>query len=246
MSADQYTSWLSMWRRIFQERNPTSTVAIQDDDHGCFPRLFNSVPNGPKQFEKACQPAYYIDGLHSKTDEYNSSIISLVVLNGNSKVILLVIAWCALPGEVTSHTGWFTQLCLWGWFRIRECSDLHQSGNLLVASCALKEEFGITLSLKYCLQHIMRNLVETFFLSEAHYHYVDPDCVLEKVLKGYLSSPFPIGKVSLAHPQVLQPTGNIKLVSVSEERWSNNWVLWRAAALFSEILVITFLGHSGS
>jgi hypothetical protein len=172
MNADQYTK-LSRWLRVFQTNNPASTVILQDDDHGCFHRMFISIPNGPEIFEKSCQPALYCDGCHSQTEEYDGSIISLCALNGNSKVYPLVIA--CVPGEVTSHMGWFVQMCFLAGYNMEDVPIFTDRGNLLAASRALFDECGITLSLKYCLEHIMRNLVKTFSLSkenETHYRSI--------------------------------------------------------------------------
>jgi hypothetical protein len=142
----------------------TSTVALQDDDKCCFYRSFLSIPNGPRIFLKLCKPMFYIDGAFSKTPEYDGTILTLVALNGNSAVIPLVVG--SVPTKTTNHMAWFIQMCIKAGYAMEEYPIMTDCRNLLAASRALKEEFNLTLNLKFCLEHVIRNLVSMFDLDK--------------------------------------------------------------------------------
>jgi hypothetical protein len=163
INSDEYTK-LCRWMRVYQKLNPTATVAIIDDDEGCYFRGYLSIPNGPKIFRDSCQPMFYIDGTFSKTNEYDGTVLTLVALNGNSAVIPLVVA--TVPAETTSHMAWFIQMCIRAGYPMEDFPIMTDRGNLLAAARALEEKLNIVLNLKFCVEHLIRNVTAMFDLDK--------------------------------------------------------------------------------
>jgi hypothetical protein len=150
MNADEYTK-LCRWMRIYHKLNPTATVALlQDDDECCFYHTFLSIPNGTRIFSKLCQPMFYIDGAFSKTPEHDGVVLTLVALNGNSAVTIPLVVACGVPAETTNYMAWLIQMGIKAGFPMEGYPIMTDRGNLLAASRALKEEFNLTMNLKFC------------------------------------------------------------------------------------------------
>jgi hypothetical protein len=158
-TAQEYTKFPQFLRRFIQ-LNPTASGAYQKDDDGCFYRLFVSIPNGPKIFAQSCLPLYFIDGGFPKSNEYDGVYVVFMGRNGAGANILL--GFASVPDENCNHMSWVLLMLLRAGYDLTGYPIFTDRGNILLAARALEKRFGIVLSLKLCLEHLLRNMVKKF------------------------------------------------------------------------------------
>jgi hypothetical protein len=146
----------------FATLNPGSTVALQVDS---FQRLFR-VFLCPAAATRASNSQgtfnmFFIDGTHSKCGDYDGMHIQLVGRDGEQKNTILAVA--LVPKENCSNMVWFIRMCLLSGLAVDDKPIFCDRGHLLSAAVALRES-GVFLNLKYCTEHIIRNVVSKFQL----------------------------------------------------------------------------------
>jgi hypothetical protein len=158
-TAQEYSK-LAQYLRRYIELNPSASAAYQDDDDGSFYRLFVSIPNGAKIHARCLQPLFIVDGGFPKTNEYDGVYIIFMGKTGGGANVLL--SFAAIPDETCNHMSWVLSMLIRAGYDITAFPIYTDRGNVLSAARALKEEFGIEVSLKFCMEHICRNMVAKF------------------------------------------------------------------------------------
>jgi len=156
---DYYTLLPSYLERL-TNWNPKCTIVAQSDDEGCFYRLFCSIPEGPKIFEKLCVPVYHCDGTFSSTPLYDGILFQICARDGNGGLILLAFAW--VPSESSFHLAWIILQMVRAGYDVESYPFVCDRGHLSAASILLKMLFGILIPLFFCLEHILRNVYKNF------------------------------------------------------------------------------------
>jgi hypothetical protein len=157
--------WFPNYLRRYVEGNPSAVASLQVDDHGCFYRTFISIPHAYETFVKLCIPILFIDGCFSRCPSYDGTIILINAKTGNGGAIPLAIAW--VPSESVEHLSWVLLMIQRCKFDLQSFPIFTDRGKLLSASAALKQSLGIVVSLKYCLEHLIRNVVHKFSLKKS-------------------------------------------------------------------------------
>jgi hypothetical protein len=89
----------------------------------------------------------------------------LVAKLGNGSSIPLAIAH--VPIEPSVHLVWLLLLLVLAGLDVEAFPWFSDRGNLLSASRILFSEYGLLLSIKYCLEHIIRNVTAKFGLKKS-------------------------------------------------------------------------------
>jgi hypothetical protein len=164
-SAEEYFK-LPHYLRLFQHHNPTSSVALQVDDEGCFYRMFVSLPLAKEVFESLCIPMLFHDGCFVKIQTYDGVLLLIVAKDGHGAAVPIACAW--VPAESAAHVCWVIQMLIKSGIKVEEVPIFTDRGNLLAAAVALQQSvLAITLSLKFCIEHILRNIISRFRLTTA-------------------------------------------------------------------------------
>lgn len=153
---------LPQFLRTYSDVNPEALVALQVDNEDCFMRLFVTIPRFNEIFSKLCFPMLHIDGAHSKCTLYDGVLILIVAKLGNGAQLHLGLAH--VPVESGLHMVWIILLLIRGGLDVSSVPIFSDRGNLLAASRILSRDHGIILSLKFCLEHLIRNVVSRFTL----------------------------------------------------------------------------------
>ena len=95
---------LASFLRLCQQQNPTSNVAMQEDNQHRFYRMFVTIPHASCIFQKFCIPKLHIDGCFSKTPQYDGVIIAVVATAFNGQNLILAAAW--VPSENVDNLVW--------------------------------------------------------------------------------------------------------------------------------------------
>jgi hypothetical protein len=151
---------LSNYLRRYVSRNPTAMAVLQMDDHDCFYRMFITIPQASEVFKRLCLPMIFIDGAFSKIPTYDGTIILMYGKSGNGSSIPLCIAW--IPSESSTNLCWVMQLLQRANFDIESFPFFTDRGKLLSSVSTLNIHLGVTVSLKYCLEHLIRNIITKF------------------------------------------------------------------------------------
>lgn len=137
----------------FQELNPGSTTAFEQDERSRFSRAFLQPRTSARALPFALR-IVGLDGAHSKGPTYNGTQLILVGRDGNSENLALAIA--LVDKETIDNYKWFFAQCVKGGIKFDYplMSDRNPS---LLNVCARR---GI--SHRFCTLHIVRNLMSGF------------------------------------------------------------------------------------
>ena len=122
--------------------------------------MFVTIPHASCIFQKFCIPKLHIDGCFSKTPQYDGVIIAVVATAFNGQNLLLVAAW--VPSENIDNLVWVVGMLIISDISVHSVPLCADRGKLLHAAAVLQKEDNVVLSLKCCLEHIIRNV---FFLN---------------------------------------------------------------------------------
>lgn len=143
-----------------------------------------SIPNGPRIFKQHCLHQLYTDGGFSKTIEYDGKHILLLAKNGNGQVIWL--AYATVPDEDCNHMSWFLLMLIRAEYDILNFPTFSDRGHLLAAVRAIYVSYGWEISVKFCVEHIIRNMVHKFKVKGDTLVVVLRRCVMSIQAAGYL------------------------------------------------------------
>jgi len=154
---------------IYKASNPSATVALQKDSDNSFYRMFVSLPKAKEIFETLCTPVLFVDGAHSRTRMYQGTLVMFAAKDGFGKGVILAVAW--VPRENGEHMSWAVQMFSTTGIDIQNCAIFTDRGNLLTVARVF-HTCSVTLSLKFCLEHIIRNIKTAFKMSKYQVKYM--------------------------------------------------------------------------
>ena len=160
---DAYSK-LPSYLRQYSRDNPTSFAVLQNDSDDSFLRCAVGIPNMALIFRNLCLPYIQIDGAHVKTELYDGVVVVAVAKLGDGSNIMLSMAY--VPSETKVHLVWYLLILYYSGIPIQDIPIFSDRGNLIAATKVLKKYYNITLSLKFCLEHIFRNIVHQFKLEK--------------------------------------------------------------------------------
>ena len=103
---------------------------------------------------------FFIDGTFQKSKHYDGVLIQLCAKHGFGGTFQLMAAW--LPRETAAHMAYFVMLMKEMGFDIENVPFMSDRGHLLAAASLLIRVSGLVISIKFCLEHIIRNVVGKF------------------------------------------------------------------------------------
>jgi hypothetical protein len=157
-------SALPQFLRHCSDLTPEVVIMLQVDEQDCFMRLFITIPRFAEVFSKLCLPILHLDGAHSKSTLCDSVLILIVAKLGNGAQLHLGLAH--VPVESSLHMVWIVLLLRLRGSDVESIPIFSDRGNLLAASRILLNDHGLTLSTKFCLEHLIRNVVSKFSMSK--------------------------------------------------------------------------------
>jgi hypothetical protein len=145
----------------FSTLNESSTCVLQLDSDGRFLRCFLC----PGAAAAACANGgvleiLFTDGAFSKCKHYDGIHLLLVARDGDGNNLLLAVALA--PIESSEHVTWFVRLCHKAGLPVCRWPIFSGRGHLVAASKVLLEKHGLSLNLKFCTEHIVRNVIHRF------------------------------------------------------------------------------------
>jgi len=108
----------------------------------------------------------HIDGSHYRIPLYDGVLINVTAKTGYGSMLLLAAAW--IPCESKEHLTFLIQMLIRSGFNFNEFPIMTDRGPLLSVARVLEVTAGVTLSFKYCLEHIIRNISHKFKLEVHH------------------------------------------------------------------------------
>jgi hypothetical protein len=174
-------------------------------------------------FNHLCLPIMYVDGAFAKDPLYDGTIIILVAKLGNgSTSIPLAIAHVPIKSSV--HLVWLLLLLVWAGLDVEAFPWFSDRGYLLSASRFLFSQYGLLLSIKYCLEHIIRNVTVKFGLKklgQTQLHTLIQECQTSQTIAHF---DFAIEKVFDYPQSTTKPLCSYKmalyLLSVHPIHWT--------------------------
>ena len=161
--ADSYCL-LAEWLRKYHQQNPSACVVLQNDLSDSFYHLLVTIPNFCSILDNMCIKMLHVDGTFCKSGHYDGIIFIVSAMLSNNSVILLAI--CFLPSEFASHVAWMLLNLAKAGLDLSEYPVQTDRGNITDAVRCIYEQCNYVISLKYCLEHIIRNLTNRFNISE--------------------------------------------------------------------------------
>lgn len=122
--------------------------------------MFVTLPEVARLFQMVCIPALFIDGAFSKTDSYDGCLVCVSAANGESGNTPLAAAW--IPRETSAGMLFIIVMLAASGFDFSRTPVFTDRGHLLSAVTVAFLSFGIEVSLKYCIEHIIRNVNHHF------------------------------------------------------------------------------------
>ena len=138
--------------------NPNSSCIVQVDSNNCFYRTLVSIPHATEVFENNCIPMFFIDGTFHNNNFYDGLLIQLSSKHGFGGVLPLIAAW--MPVENKENFVFFLITMKVMGFDIEKIPFMTDRGPLLSAVRYLYEFQHIEISVKFCTEHIIRNIVK--------------------------------------------------------------------------------------
>ena len=156
---------LVKYLQVYHDKNPSSSVVVQADQNNRFYRVFVSIPSSALVFKTLCIPFYFIDGTFHKTANYDGVLIQLCGKHGFGGSLRLCSAW--VPTESAAHFAFFVLTMKNSGFDIENVPFMSDRGHLLADGRLLNTVCGITISVKYCMEHIIRNTIGKFHIKKS-------------------------------------------------------------------------------
>ncbi|GAX20913.1 hypothetical protein FisN_1Lu437 [Fistulifera solaris] len=198
---------LPSYLRRYVELNNTASAVLQTDDMNCFYRAFVTIPDAAHVFKKLCIPALFIDGTFSKTHSYGGVLIPIVAADGSGGNIQIGIAW--VPTESVEHFVFVLLSLRAAGIDIESIPIFTDRGHILGAAKVLLDRYNIKISIKYCLEHINRNLAHIFDLKASN-----PETATVRNLVGDMQNARSVGSFISACENIinLRPEDGVDIV----------------------------------
>ena len=150
-----------------QQADPDGVSRLENDSEGRFYRMAYISSIVAAQVGHITLRNLHMDACFSTIFFYDGVLFVLVLQDGNGFCVDLGII--LLPIEMGEHGTYVVQLLVHAGINIEEMAVWVDRGNFLSAAAALAalpvhDPWYLTLSLKYCLEHIFKNIVHTFRL----------------------------------------------------------------------------------
>ena len=149
----------------FIKKNPSAGSIVQVDSNNCFYRTLVSIPHAKKVFQNNCIPMFFIDGTFHNNNLYDGLLIQLSAKHGFGGVLPVIAAW--MPVENKENFVFFLITMKVMGFDIEEIPFMTDRGPLLSAVRYLHEFYDIEITLKFCTEHIIRNIVKVHNISKS-------------------------------------------------------------------------------
>ena len=104
----------------------------------------------------------HIDGSHFIIPLYDGVLINITAKTGYGTMLLLAAAW--VPTESKEHLTFVILMLVRSGFNFNQFPIMTDRGPLLSVASVIADTHGISLSLKFCLEHIIRNISHQFSL----------------------------------------------------------------------------------
>jgi hypothetical protein len=117
----------------------------------------------PSFIESACN-LYFLSTVDFQRP-MSSMEFTFSFLGRNGSGANIYLTFSALPDETCNHMAWFLKMLIRAECNITAFPIFTDQGNILAMARALTEEFGLEVSLKFCEEHIIRNMVSKFCIS---------------------------------------------------------------------------------
>ena len=119
-----------------------------------------SIPNVTYVFNSSCLPMYFVDGAFYKSGLYDGVAITLGCKHGFGGALQLMAAW--VPCENTSHYVFLLLAMKAMDMDIENIPFMTDRGHMIAAVRFLFKTTGMVISLKFCLEHLIRNVQHKF------------------------------------------------------------------------------------
>ena len=113
-----------------------------------------------------------IDGAHSKTNDWDGVYIVITFRDGFGKN--LPAGLFCVPSEDSNNVGWVIVVCILSGIDLTAYAVRTDRGNILTAVAILANLFDVHISLKFCVEHLTRNLNSCLMIKKT----TDPKAVL--------------------------------------------------------------------
>ena len=104
----------------------------------------------------------HIDGSHFIIPLYDGVLINITAKTGYGTMLLLAAAW--VPTESKEHLTFVILMLVRSGFDFNRFPIMTDRGPLLSVASAIADTHSISLSLKFCLEHIIQNISHKFSL----------------------------------------------------------------------------------
>ena len=107
----------------------------------------------------------FVDGCHCKDMTYEGAIILVTVKTSLAHSLSVILAF--VPLENANHMSWVVQMIIKTGVDLSDLPVFTDRGNLLAAASVLEQSLGIVMNLKFCAEHIIRNINHQFRIKKA-------------------------------------------------------------------------------
>jgi hypothetical protein len=159
-----YNELLAQYLRKYVELNPNASVNLETDQNSCFFRSTVFIENAAHFFRNACIPAIFLDGTHIRIPEHDGIGVPIIGVDGNGSNIPL--GFGLIPSENKQGMIYILLMMYQAGFNFEEFPVFTDRGHILAAVRALAEHYGLVVSVKYCLIHILRNIYHLFNINQ--------------------------------------------------------------------------------
>ena len=136
--------------------NPTMKIQLDCiSQERKFVRMFVCVPNAKSIFANGCLQLLSIDATYCTSSTWDGCFVYVVSKSAHGKTIPL--AFAAIPSENVRDLVWIMEKLAVSGLPLHQVPLFTDRGNLLHA-CAVLLGKGIVLNLKFCIEHIIRNI----------------------------------------------------------------------------------------
>ncbi len=155
-----YHTLLPEYFREYLRLNPRASANLATDDESSFYRMFLSIPDAASVFRNICVPALFIDGTFNRIPEYDGCLVPIIASDGNGGNIPLAVGW--IPSENCRGLVYILLMLRRAGFDFDSFPVFSDRGHIRSAVIVLWRELKLVVSVKFCLQHIHRNILHRF------------------------------------------------------------------------------------
>lgn len=166
---EDYNSIASLLRD-YSKMNAAASTCLQLDSSCRFFRLFVTVPDIAEVLSNLCYPMVFVDGANCTATLYDGCLLTASATLGDGSALLLATAW--VPTETKRHYCWFLDNLRKAGIDLGKLPLMTDRGVLLSVVNDYLAERHILLSLKYCVEDILRKIESRFSFSKTCQYYL--------------------------------------------------------------------------